>query len=436
VTGAGAGHGTLATGERERTVVPRILLRAHKDPFRVVSPEETLRSNLIGDNSGNLLFSHAAYKMLRTRDTSITTSTMQTGKLDAARINAEYDAVVLPLANAFRPSFERHLNAISAVIEKLTIPVTVLGVGAQLRLDGATDRLDGMRASTERFVRAVLERSPSIGVRGEFTRDYLHGLGFKQVEMIGCPSLFLNGADLRVEKRAERITRNSRISMNLSPYVEGIAPFVERHVRRYPNMHYIAQNKDALSMLLAPRRHALVEPEQKTLPVHSGHPLVAGHRTRFFVDAQPWLDYLSTFDFSFGTRIHGNIAGLASGVPSYVLAHDSRTLELARYFDIPHRTMAHVDGTTDAADLYSEADYTAFNAGHRERFDRFTAFLGDHGLGHVFQAGEDPAAFDRQVAALRFPEAVGGRRGLLPKRSVLRRLPVIARRPLRSPIAV
>lgn len=414
--------------------MPRILLRAHKDPFRVASPEETLRSNLIGDNSGNLLFSHAAYKLLRTRDTTISTSTMQTGKLDPARINEKYDAVVLPLANAFRPSFERHLNAISAVIEKLTIPVTVLGVGAQLRLDGSTERLDGMRASTQRFVRAVLDRSPSIGVRGEFTRDYLRGLGFRDVEMIGCPSLFLNGADLRVEKRAAAITRRSRISMNLSPYVEDIAPFVERHVRRYPNMHYIAQNKDALSMLLAPRRHALVDPAQKALPVHSAHPLVAGRRTRFFVDAQPWLDYISTFDFSFGTRIHGNIAGLAAGVPSYLLAHDSRTLELARYFDIPHRTMNHVDGTTDAADLYAEADYTAFNAGHRERFERFTAFLGQHGLQHVFQAGEDPTAFDREVAALRYPGAVGGRRSLLRSRAVLRHIPAVTRRP--APTAV
>ena len=31
---------------------------------------------------------------------------------------------------------------------------------------------------TKRFVAAVLDHSPSIGVRGEFTRDYLRGLGF------------------------------------------------------------------------------------------------------------------------------------------------------------------------------------------------------------------------------------------------------------------
>ncbi|MDQ1530197.1 MAG: hypothetical protein QOE37_302, partial [Microbacteriaceae bacterium] len=195
------------------------------------------------------------------------------------------------------------------------------------------------------------------------------------------------------------------------------------------------QNKEALGMLLAPRRYASVPPELAALPVHSRHPLVAGRRTRFFVDAQPWLDHLATFDFSFGTRIHGNIAGLAAGIPSYVLAHDSRTLELARYFDIPHRTMDRVDATTDAADLYAEADYSAFNHGHRERFERFTGFLGAHGLGHVFEAGEDPTAFDRQLAALRFPDAVRTRRSLLPGGLGLRRLPVPVRRPAKATVA-
>jgi hypothetical protein len=118
-----------------------------------------------------------------------------------------------------------------------------------------------------------------------------------------------------------------------------------------------------------------------------------------------------------------------------VLAHDSRTLELARYFDIPHRTMDRVDATTDAADLYADADYSAFNHGHRERFERFTGFLGAHGLGHVFEAGEDPTAFDRQLAALRFPDAVRTRRSLLPGGLGLRRLPVPVRRPAKATVA-
>jgi hypothetical protein len=224
--------------------------------------------------------------------------------------------------------------------------------------------------------------------------------------------------------------------MNLSPYLEGFAPFVERHVSRYPNLQYIAQNRDALRMLLAFRPTVATGPEQESLPVHSAHPLVAEKRTRFFVDAQPWLDHLAEFEFSFGTRIHGNMAGLIAGVPSYVLAHDSRTLELARYFDIPHRTMREDDGVTDAADLYEEADYSAFNAGHSERFERFAGFLSSHGLSHVFQPGEDPTRFDRAVAATRYPRAVDGRRSLPRPAAVVRGLAAARRRRPVSPSAM
>jgi polysaccharide pyruvyl transferase WcaK-like protein len=51
-------------------------------------------------------------------------------------------------------------------------------------------------------------------------------------------------------------------------------------------------------------------------------------------------------DFVFGSRIHGSIAAVLSGTPSYLLAHDARTLELARYFDLPHRPMADTRPTS------------------------------------------------------------------------------------------
>ncbi|MGT2425477.1 polysaccharide pyruvyl transferase family protein [Amnibacterium kyonggiense] len=386
----------------------RILLRAHKDPFQVASPRTTFRKNLIGDNVGNLLFSSASYKLLHTDGTEISVGKLNGGREEAARINAHADHVVIPLANAFRPSYAPALDRMSETIEALKVPVTVLGVGAQLNLDGKVDRLGGMRDSVTRFVRAVLERSPSIGVRGEFTERYLTGLGFQDVEVIGCPSLFLRGPDLRVEKRMPALSEASRISLNLSPYVPGLGPVVERHTERYPNLRYVAQHHDALGMLLSSRHRSTVHPtDQSVLPTHHAHPLVRDGRTSFFVDPEPWLRYLAGFDFSFGTRIHGNVAALLAGTPAMVLAHDSRTLELARYYDIPHRTITAVRPDTDAAELYAATDLTAFNTGLGERFDRFADFLGRHGLQHVYEPEQDPSRFDRRVAAVRWPGDVG-----------------------------
>lgn len=403
----------------------RILLRAHKDPFRVVSAKTTYRRNLIGENAGNLLFSSASYKLLQTEGTEVEVGGLHGGRAEAARINARADHVVIPLANAFRPSYAANLDRMSETIEALRVPVTIPGVGAQLRLDGKVDRLNGMKDSVVRFVRAVLDRSPSIGVRGEFTEQYLKGLGFSDVEVIGCPSVFLRGPDLRVEKRVAALTDESPISLNLSPYVPGLGPIVERHTERYPNLRYAAQHRDALGMLLSRRhRSASHKTDQTVLPTHHAHPLVRDGRTSFFVDPEPWMRYLADFDFSFGTRIHGNIAALLAGTPATVLAHDSRTLELARYYDIPHRTMKQVRPDTDAAELYEAADFTAFNDRLGERFDRFADFLGAHGLQHVYEPGQDPTRFDRRVAAVRWPGDVGRQ---APRRIVSRL--VTARRP-------
>ena len=102
-----------------------------------------------------------------------------------------------------------------------------------------------------------------------------------------------------------------------------------------------------------------------------------------------------------------------------MLAHDSRTLELARYFEIPHRLISDVNLHTDASELYAEADYTGLMRGHAARFATFTDFLTRHGLAHVFAEGEDPTLFDRKVAATDYPPAVEATRDA-GKRTVVR----------------
>ena len=408
----------------------RILLRAHKDPFQVVSPHATYRKNVIGDNVGNLLFSSASYKLLHTAGTEVRTSRLGGGAAEADRINAEFDHVVIPLANAFRMSFQSELIKLTELIEALRIPVTVLGVGAQLRIDGDARRLTPMTDTVARFVGAVLDRSPSIGVRGEFTQQYLERLGFSDVEVIGCPSAYLRGPGITVEKRVDALTPESRVSLNISPQVRGLGSLITSHTDRYRNLRYTAQHRDALRMLLYPGHAATARSaDHEALPTHRAHPLIAGRRTTFFVDPQPWMEYLAGFDFSFGTRIHGNMAAMLAGTPAYVLAHDSRTLELARYYDIPHRSMRDVTATTDAAELFAEADYSAFNRHHAERFDVFAAYLGEHGLRHVYEPGEDPSRFDRRIAATPFPKGIHGHE-ITPRRAaaaLVRRLPAVRR---------
>ncbi|MFJ1804979.1 MULTISPECIES: polysaccharide pyruvyl transferase family protein [unclassified Streptomyces] len=386
----------------------RILLRSGKSPFDVVPVEEALHRDVIATNSGNLIFSDAAHKILTTPDTEVVSNGMRTDVNAAARINEEYDAFVVPLANAFRPTFEQPLKRLTRLIGKLKIPVVVMGVGAQAPLDQDPTRLKAMEPTVRAFCSAVLEHSASIGVRGEFTEKYLTDMGFRDVEVIGCPSMFMHGDRLTVEKRAAALTADSRIAVNGSHTAVrtgGLHRIITRTHAHYPNLRYIGQNLTDARQL---HWRDVDSPAGRMtqMPTHPDHPMYREDKVRVYIDPVTWIDDLKEYDFSFGGRIHGNIAALLAGTPASVLAFDSRTLELCRYFEIPHRLLSEVPADLDPADLYEEADFTGLTGNHKERFDRFTAFLDKNGLPNTFTHGDGGEAFEKKLRSLSFPAGV------------------------------
>ncbi|MFD5632043.1 polysaccharide pyruvyl transferase family protein [Streptomyces sp. NPDC127072] len=388
----------------------RILIRSGKSPFRVATQTEFVQQNLIGTNTGNLLFSDSAHKMLTTPGTEVTSNGLGTDPSPerAAQINEEYDVFVVPLANAFRPPFHKSLDRLSTLIEQLTIPVVVFGVGAQVGDDYEVGELRPIEASVKRFASAVLERSASIGVRGELTARYLNDLGFSNVDIIGCPSMFLYGDTFPAIRNAGPLTADSRIALNLSPDaipVGDISGIARTAQERYPHLTYYAQNNVDAELLLwgdtTPQRGV-----EDPFPLQLSHPLLSENKVRMPFDPATWIKELSTYDFAYGTRIHGNVAALLAGTPSVVLTHDSRTLELCRYFDIPYRPLSELTADTDPRDLYEAADFSDLLKGHGERFDRITAFLDRNDLENTYQHGDGGAAYEARLATLDLPASL------------------------------
>lgn len=389
----------------------RILFRSGKDPFTPVVAESTLAQDVFNSNSGNYLFQHAIWKALLTPETEIVSNGTLSEREppaagDAERINDEFDAFAIPLANAFRPEFAHRLDNLTALIKGLRVPVTVVGVGAQASVSMNRADLAAIDASVKAFVGAILDRSASIGVRGEFTRDYLIGLGFPEgsIDIIGCPSLFLHGGEHAVTKRSATINANSPLALNLTPEVPGIGAFASDQAHRHPNLTYIGQDANDLGLLLwgIPFAHV----SDPLVPAHMSHPLYQSDRFRLFLDSWTWYDFLSTQDFAYGTRFHGNVAALLAGTPAMLLAHDSRTLELADYHAMPHQIVPEFTAPIRAEELYENVDFTAFNAAMPDRFERYTAFLERNGLRHIWQPGQANPEFAGKVAAAHFPPPV------------------------------
>ena len=389
----------------------RILLRSPKDPFHVMTVPEVLQRSVIGGNAGNLLFSTAVHKFLLTEGTEIVPNRLRAEPDEAARINDEFDLFVIPLANAFRLNLEPYLDRLARLVERLTIPVVIFGVGVQTDLGYDLGRLRRIDGTVTRLVRAVLERSASVGVRGECTADYLRSLGFPErvVDVIGCPSMFLHGDRLQVVRKTPRLTEESRIAVSATTH-SALDPKLGRLLRtaheRYPHLLYVMQSHRDLELLYWGDTSQAAGRTSDS-PVYRSHPLHQEGKARLFLDPARWIDTLADYDFAFGTRIHGGIAALLAGTPATVLCHDARTFELCRYFAIPHRTLPQVPDDLDPAELYQEADLGPLLRGHRERFDRLVAFMDRNGLPHVFgEGGDRGAAFEARERRTPYPPGV------------------------------
>lgn len=387
------------------------MLRASKQPWEALSAAATLRTGALAKNAGNLLFGESVYRTLSTPGTTITPDRYESHRIGTGReyvtmVNDTYDHFVIPLANAFRPAFRGSLRNLTRMVSQLDMPVTVIGVGSQHKLGEQHGVDDELRDDVRAFMSAVLDRSASVGVRGEYTAGFLKELGFgeQHVDVIGCPSVFMKGRPSPIEKKTDQLSDDSQIAMTVSPYVGKLNSVVATHSRRYPNLIYVPQNHSDLNMMVWGENRS--QPKNKWNPTHTRHPLYLQDRMRFPLDPKTWTEYLSDFDFLFGSRIHGTVAGILAGVPSMLLVHDTRTLELAEYHSIPHVMLSDLKKNFDASELFERTDYSAYNSRRAEVLSRYVAFLEKNGLDHVFRDGADPVEFDTRLADAELPSMV------------------------------
>lgn len=180
----------------------RILMRASQSPFDNCTPLDSIVFDKIWSNVGNLLFPFSLIRNILSEDVTVDIYSKPPYPSDADYINENYDVLLIPLANAFRPSFINQLQMWTALIKKVTIPCVVAGVGAQCGLDFSSQTKFEFDNDVKEFCSAVASKSACIGVRGELTYKYLERLGFGSVtRIIGCPSMFMFGPDLPVPKQ-------------------------------------------------------------------------------------------------------------------------------------------------------------------------------------------------------------------------------------------
>ena len=375
----------------------RVLVRVYRDPHRLWSAEELYEPNLLGGNNGNYLFSDAVVASLSTPGVEVTCWTLEEMLAEVGTLDDRFDQLVLPFANAFRPGYVGYLHDYRTLLSQVQVPVTVLGIGAQSSLDYSIEPLEPLADEVSLFVRAVLEHSPSIGVRGEFTADYLRGLGFSEVEVIGCPSMFTFGPHLPEPSAPGPLGDDARIALNLTPHRPFPPGWLDLLVDRYPRLTYFPQSRKDLAMMMTGDSPDTFVAAPDGFPNRADHRLFTQAAAHYHLDSRTWVEDLAGFDFALGMRIHGNVAAILAGTPAHVVAHDSRTRELAEYFELPH---THLDklGAEPDLDPLAAAQDGAMVRGHARRFATYADFLGRHALAHRWGplgASESPEDWPR-----------------------------------------
>lgn len=324
-------------------------------------------------------------------------------------INSSYRAIVLPQANIFSVSKEAiyHLKGFTSIINKIKIPVFVTGVGAQAdSYDDLYKLYYSIRSVATEFCNAVYKTGGEFSLRGYFTKELFDLLGFRSAVVTGCPSIFQVGRDFRMSEN--KIQREK-----FRPIINGYATFLKNNMiynafKKYDAIYldqgeYIRalydvdlfQNEEADKRIL----YYLIE--KYTI---RGIQLLANDKIKLFYDIPVWRKYIvdEEFNFSFGQRIHGNIISIISGIPAMVKAEDTRTKEMAEYFNIP--TISNIRKYNDIYDVYLDTDYSKFNAEFTKKFDVFNKFLLDYDLRqHDLQRNEDKVT---DLSNWEFPKSI------------------------------
>lgn len=381
----------------------RLLVHSGKHPFQPfdysVTAVQAMR--IFGNNSGNLLFTDAVFKYLYTSpDRELVSDGYRFATDDpqfsVEAVNDQYDGMILPAANWLAPHYRELLPVLAAKIRRLRIPCVVIGLGVQANTRENFDCLDGFAPEAKEFLSAVADRSHSISVRGAYTAACLQRLGFTQVNVTGCPSFYRNLSEFSVEKPAvDRHQFTFAVNGSLQTLAKLKADLFDS-----PRSVLFSQAGPLRALALKWRMPW--SELKRWLGDGFSLNLIADGRVRCFGDIAPWIEALKQFHFSIGTRIHGSIIALLAGVPASIVAHDSRTAEMAEFYRIPTRHLQDVENGFDVYEEFERADYTAMHAEYPAKLANLARFFEDNQLDHTLFERNGHTYYDVKTRSVPF----------------------------------
>lgn len=335
-------------------------------------------------NSGNLLFISSLNQFLcREKITYRNNKTVEQVR------EGGYDLALHCSANLFNECYYDEMLCLAEEIKAFRMPVYVISVGIQIRNDESIRSLaDKINYPVKAYVDSIYESGGELALRGYYTKELLDIIvPDNTAKVVGCPSLYAAGPDLTITN--EKVSKEEFL-FSLNGYIKDMrTDFVKFNFDKYPHM-YVDQGELG-NMIYGGELENITT--IKTLKLIKRYSLdviqeLINNNVKLFYDMPVWKEYLGRYSFSFGKRIHGNIAAILSGVPALLNSIDKRTEEIADFYCVPKVKIDYKD-KSDIYDLYLKTDYSRFNREFKEKYYAFEKFLLDTGIVDEIGTSED-----------------------------------------------
>lgn len=341
--------------------------------YEILHDEVKQNCNHVWTNSGNKIWMQGIISELSTNDNEIR---FLKSEYTWDFINEYFDAIVYSTANLIQRRYKEAIREKAEDFRKSKIPVYVISCGAQGNLgDSPREVAAGIEGEIASFLDSIYSTGGELGLRGAFTKDVLDSVMQNTAKVTGCPSLFQNGKNLTVSNQKVDF-ESFRAAINGDMFLyKGL--ITEKSI--FMDQNTFAGELLDVDMFDWPDE-VYIKHCTKKFGTAKTELLLQG-KIRLFMDVPEWMGFLEkqNISFSFGSRIHGNILPILGGIPALIHPIDSRTMEMAAFFNIP-QTHDIPKNMKSLYEMYLHTDYSGFNKKFGFLYDNYNQFIVDCGL--------------------------------------------------------
>lgn len=343
--------------------------------------------NKVGMNTGNYIIGEYGRRTIKFDDCAECGLPWHV-PMSAEEFNEKYDHLVIFAANWLSHYMKSDFTESTKWLEKIKVPVTLVGLGAQYDLSGLNykDYVKTLNSSLVKMFQVIADKNRSISVRGFVTQDLLYQLGIENVNVTGCPTWFVNAGRQKYITKKD-YSSDFKIAMHADPTRRKAYSRLYRMAEEIKDKSYILQSEFDLVPLLNGNQADISALSKKYLL--SEDIFKQDNWGHIFGNLTEWEQYVKTRDLVIGLRIHGTIISLKNGVPAILFYHDGRTFEFVDVLGLPKWQIDTLfDESKNLEYFYNQTDFSEMNKKYHFLLSNYKLFLQENGLS--FEDGATP----------------------------------------------